>query len=100
MDSKFETQVALLPKNNVFLSGVENGLRLSQFDLSRIASFTVISVLPWATFNPQNYKNSLQTSKANTFFLLTHRSVVEDLYWLPALVTSLLEFGDPKVCGL
>ena len=34
------------------------------------------------------------------FFLLTHRSVVEDLYWLPVLVTSLLEFGDPKVCGL
>ena len=34
------------------------------------------------------------------FFLLTYRSVVEDLYWLPVLVTSLLEFGDPKVCGL
>ena len=25
---------------------------------------------------------------------------MEDLYWLPVLVTSLLEFGDPKVCGL
>ena len=39
MDSNFETKVALLPKNNVFLSGVENGLWLSQFDLSKSCKF-------------------------------------------------------------
>ena len=56
MDRNFKTQVALLPKYNVFLRGVENGLQLSQSDLSRIASFAIITVLPWAFFIPKNCK--------------------------------------------